>query len=112
MRRFTRKALHSTLPLILLTLLCALALAGGVLPRPAPPAAAGQPADPLLRLAIQQAKLTAPDGAADDVFGWSVAVSGDTALVGEAVTTSAATKRRAPPTSLCAAAPAGHCNRS
>ena len=30
----------------------------------------------------QQAKLTAPDGAADDVFGWSVALSGNTALIG------------------------------
>ncbi len=31
---------------------------------------------------IEQGKLTAPDGAADDVFGWSVSVSGDTVLVG------------------------------
>ena len=30
----------------------------------------------------QQAKLTAADGAAGDCFGWSVALSGDTALVG------------------------------
>ncbi len=30
----------------------------------------------------EQAKLTAPGGAADDYFGWSVAVSGDTAVVG------------------------------
>jgi len=30
----------------------------------------------------QQAKLTASDGAAEDWFGWSVAVSGDTAVVG------------------------------
>ncbi len=30
----------------------------------------------------QQSKLTAPDGAADDVFGWSVALSGNTALIG------------------------------
>ena len=30
----------------------------------------------------QQAKLTASDGAADHEFGWSVALSGDTALVG------------------------------
>jgi hypothetical protein len=29
-----------------------------------------------------QAKLTAADGAADDVFGWSVAIFGDTALIG------------------------------
>lgn len=30
----------------------------------------------------QQAKLTADDGGTDDVFGWSVALSGNTALVG------------------------------
>ena len=30
----------------------------------------------------QQAQLTAADGAADDYFGCSVALSGDTALVG------------------------------
>jgi len=30
----------------------------------------------------QQAKLTAADGAANDTFGWSVAISGDTAVVG------------------------------
>ena len=30
----------------------------------------------------QQAKLTASDGAANDYFGWAVAVSGDTAIVG------------------------------
>ncbi len=30
----------------------------------------------------QRAKLTAPDGAADDVFGWSAALSGDTAIIG------------------------------
>ena len=33
-------------------------------------------------LAVQQAGLYASDGAADDSFGWSVALSGDTALVG------------------------------
>ena len=31
---------------------------------------------------IQQAKLTASDGAANDRFGWSVAISGDTVVVG------------------------------
>ena len=30
----------------------------------------------------EEAKLTASDGAADDNFGWSVAVSGDMALIG------------------------------
>jgi hypothetical protein len=33
----------------------------------------------------EQAKLTAGDGAANDVFGWSVALSGDTAVVGARV---------------------------
>ena len=32
----------------------------------------------------QQAKLTAADGEAGDVFGWSVALSGDTAVIGAA----------------------------
>ena len=39
-------------------------------------------ADPLSLLAVQQAELTGSDGAAADVFGRSVALSGDTALVG------------------------------
>ncbi len=30
----------------------------------------------------EQAKLTAPDGAKEDYFGWSVGISGDTAIVG------------------------------
>ena len=32
--------------------------------------------------ALSETKLTACDGAVDDAFGWSVAISGDTALVG------------------------------
>jgi len=36
----------------------------------------------MARLALQQAALTAADGAAADFFGWSVALSGDTAVVG------------------------------
>lgn len=41
-------------------------------------------ADPptLAVLAVQQAKVTAPDGAAQDRFGYSVALDGDTALAG------------------------------
>jgi len=49
------------------------------------PAAAeppGSPAPPLVLLALQQAQLTATDGAANDSFGWRVALSGDSALVG------------------------------
>src|SRR6266545_871265 len=41
-----------------------------------------QGAPPLLLRAIHRAKLTAPDGAPVDDFGFSVAVSGDTAVVG------------------------------
>jgi len=33
---------------------------------------------------IQQQELTATDGARDDVFGYSVAVSGNTAIIGAA----------------------------
>ena len=39
----------------------------------------------------QVAKLTAADGAVEDVFGYSVSVSGDTAVVGASAPTSAAT---------------------
>jgi len=56
---------------------CLLTLAVAGLSRPAP-----AHADALMQLAIQQAQLTAGDGAAGDYFGCSVAVSGDTALVG------------------------------
>ena len=38
--------------------------------------------DPLAQLALQQAELSAGDGAPSDAFGYSVAISGDTALVG------------------------------
>ena len=36
----------------------------------------------------QQAKLTASDGAIDDYFGWSVAISGSTVIVGAPYNTS------------------------
>jgi len=50
---------------------------------PAPPAGPPGSADELLALlAVQQAQLTAGDGGGGDNFGWSVAVSGDTAVVG------------------------------
>ena len=51
----------------------------------------------------QQAQLTAGDGAAGDYFGDSVALAGDTALVGAYRTTSAPTPTRARPT--CSRAP-------
>ncbi len=40
------------------------------------------PADLMALLALQRAELTSLDGASDDEFGYSVAISGDTALVG------------------------------
>jgi hypothetical protein len=92
LRRRTRGAPRAAL----LALLCAAAFAGaaplcapapaGGAPHSAVPTATTRPAglspDPLLLLSIQQAQLTAGDGAANDSFGSSVAVSGDTALVG------------------------------
>ena len=42
----------------------------------------GPASDPLALLAVQQVQLTASDGATSDWFGHSVALSGDTALVG------------------------------
>ena len=51
----------------------------------------------------QQQKLTASNGAFTDFFGWSVAVDGDTALVGA----TGKPPRRARRTFLCAAAPPG-----
>ena len=65
----TRRALLSNL---LVAGLAALAVVLGAI-------GAAQAAGPL----DQQAKLTASDGAAGDSFGFSVAVSGDTAVVGD-----------------------------
>jgi hypothetical protein len=77
---------RSLLAVTLVTLGCALTLAGSALLRAAPAAAGGAhvglPASPLTLIAIRQALLVASDGVADDHFGISVAVSGDTALVG------------------------------
>ena len=50
----------------------------------------------------QQQHLTASDGAAGDYFGYSVALSGDMALVGALWMMSAQTVTRARPMSLCA----------
>jgi hypothetical protein len=38
--------------------------------------------DPLVQIRTEKAKLRASDGAAKDAFGWSVAISGDTVVVG------------------------------
>ena len=47
----------------------------------------------------QQAELSDPDAAADDWFGYSVALSGDTALVGACDTTVGGQTTPAPPMS-------------
>jgi len=52
-------------------------------PPVAPPAGPSGSADGLLALlTVQQAQLTASDGASSDYFGFSVAIDGDTAVVG------------------------------
>ena len=74
------RCLRSRSPIVVLVLM---ALAAAAL---LAPAAIAQPrgvaSDPLALLAVQRAELTAGDGAAKDYFGYSVALSGDTAVVG------------------------------
>jgi hypothetical protein len=74
----TRHRYPVVLPLapLLAVITLALALAGA----PATQAAPG--ADPLARLAVQQAQLAGADAAAGDVFGYAVALDGDVAVVG------------------------------
>jgi hypothetical protein len=84
--RFTtlfRPVLHALLPPTLVVCLGVGALVAVGPAHAAPAWAAPDGAAPLdVRLAVQQAKLTATDGAEWDYFGSSVAVSGDTAVVG------------------------------
>jgi hypothetical protein len=76
LQRRTARLAVLLVPLALLALLCAApALASSA-------GSQGLAAPPLALLAVQQAELTAGDGATSDYFGYSVAVSGDTALVG------------------------------
>jgi hypothetical protein len=66
-------------------LLAAALLLGATAASAAPPRSAqpqGSAQGLLALLALQQAQLTAGDGAANDFFGYSVAIAGDTALVG------------------------------
>jgi len=65
---------------LLLLLLSAFVLA--VAPATASAAAASGGSNPLALLVLQQAEMKDPDAAVGDQFGWSVALSGDTALVG------------------------------
>ena len=55
----------------------------------------------------QTAKLTASDGAADDDFGYSVSISGNTVVVGALAPRSAATPARGRPTCSLSPAPVG-----
>jgi hypothetical protein len=85
--RFALSASVIFLVLLLAATLGAAALVAVAPANAAPPAAlpAGPPgsADEMLALlAVQQAQLTAGDGASSDFFGYSVAISGDTAVVG------------------------------
>jgi len=84
-------AIHNDRPVALALLLAAALLVclGAVALVAAAPASAGPTADPPgstagldALLALQQAQLTAADGAANAQFGYSVAISGDTAAVG------------------------------
>ena len=80
---FGRPVLHALLLPTLVACLGAGVLAGAGPAHAAPvvePFAAMQSLRALL--AVQQAQLTAADGAADDCFGYSVAIDGDTAVVG------------------------------
>ena len=90
---FERKSPRPTPPTILrrgalgsalLGMLCVLSLiavpaSAAATARTAPSAQGG---DPLALVALEQAQLAAPDGATSDQFGYSVALDGDTALVG------------------------------
>jgi dihydroxyacetone kinase DhaKLM complex PTS-EIIA-like component DhaM len=67
----------------LLVCLGAAALMGATAANAAPAAPVpGLPSELQALMAVQQAKLTAADGAAHDAFGTSAAISGDTAVVG------------------------------
>jgi hypothetical protein len=76
---------------VLLAAMLAGAAAASAAPMRAAEASAAQPqgsAQGLMALlALQQAQLTAGDGGAEDYFGYSVAIAGDTALVGAALDT-------------------------
>ena len=60
----------------------------------------------------EQQKLTASDARPGDSFGWSVAVSGDTAVVGAYVDDHGDGRMRARPTCSCGAARSGPSSRS
>ncbi len=73
---------RARLAAVLLALSALLALLGAAPALAAATVPQGHAAPPLALIALQQAQLTAGDGAAGDYFGYSVALAGDTALVG------------------------------
>ena len=87
MTSHTRHRYPVILPLapLLAVITLALSLAG------APATLAAPGADPLARLAVQQAQLTGADATAGDVFGYAVALDGDVAVVGAPFKTIGAT---------------------
>ena len=60
---------------------------------------------------IQQQKLSLADGAAADYFGYSVSVSGDTAVIGASIERSAQIRNKARHTCSCEAMASGPSNR-
>jgi hypothetical protein len=74
------------LPLAVALLACVLASAMSAATASADPPSASLP-NLMALMAVQQAQLTGTGGAAGDVFGYSVAISGGTALVGAAFDT-------------------------
>jgi len=81
LRPLRRAGAGATLVLTsVLALLLAAALVGAAPASAGPPSAS--PPNLMALLAVEQAQLTASDGAVGDSFGFSVALSGDTALVG------------------------------
>ena len=73
---------RAPLAAVLVALATVLALLGAAPALAAATEPQGLGAPPLALIAVQQAQLTAGDGATGDYFGYSVALAGDTALVG------------------------------
>jgi len=80
--RHRRRVTAAAALLVTLALVAMLGAVAAASTATAIPQSHGAAPDPLALLAIQQAELIASDGAAGDGFGLSVALSGDTALVG------------------------------
>ena len=110
LRRGATRSIRHRSGRALLALACTLATTGLLSAAPALAASSLPAPDPLVFLAVQQAQLTDPDSNVNERFGYSVAISGDTALVGAPHRTVGSQDIKAPPTSSRAAAaldPAG-----